>query len=119
MSSRMRTKRSLSPIALLLLRERRQAKRFRRASKSCPDHPSSTGSLRGIAAIKDILGDLPNLDPDQIPPTITTVEQLQRWRVCAGITMRVAGRLDPLFCYQLYESDLPTDDGTSEPDSSQ
>lgn len=48
--------------------------------------------------------------PDQIPSFITNDEQLRRWKLCWGITRAIAQRDDPVFCRQLYNGDLPTDD---------
>lgn len=40
--------------------------------------------------------------PAQIPPY---VKDLDRFRICFAITLRIAERYDPIFCRQLYYSD--------------
>ena len=51
--------------------------------------------------------ELPHLHADQIPPFITDDQQLYRWKVCAGITLKVCQRLDPVFWRELYDGDMP------------
>ncbi len=55
-------------------------------------------------------------DPNQIPAYVHTPDDLERFKWCFAITRLVAGRDDPVFCAELFNSDMPTSDLTaSEP----
>lgn len=46
----------------------------------------------------------------QYPPFVTTEEQRDRYDVCFALTRMIAQNDDPVFCRQLYFSDMPTGD---------
>lgn len=57
--------------------------------------------------------DLPeNLKPteDQYPPFVNTRDERARFDLCFALTRLIAQRDDPVFCRQLYSSDMPTGD---------
>lgn len=49
-------------------------------------------------------------DDNQYPPFVITPEQRQRFDLCFALTRLIAQRDDPVFCRQLYFSDLATGD---------
>lgn len=57
---------------------------------------------------------LPVLQDTDYPDFVTTDAERYRYRVCAGITLMIAGKLDPVWCRQLYFSDVETGSGPSD-----
>ncbi len=48
-------------------------------------------------------------EPGQVPPFVTTAEDLRRWCVCFALTRQHVGYDSPHFARTLYASDVPTD----------
>jgi hypothetical protein len=46
--------------------------------------------------------------PDQIPRTLTTPEEIERWKLCFAVGRLITRRDDLQFVGELYDSDIPT-----------
>jgi hypothetical protein len=50
----------------------------------------------------------------QVPPYVTTDEEMERFKLCFAITRQICGRDDLIFLAQLFHGPIPTDDRPEE-----